>query len=330
MTEQSGQAELVRLIEQSPNGTRVFCVGVGNEVNRPLLSQLADQAGGLSAFLSRGDDFRQQAEAFRRKLTRPAATNLQLTFDGGDVYDVTPEALPSLYHGVPLRIYGRYRQPGAMRLKLEGDILGAAFEHEAELQLPRMEANNPQIERMWASCWVEAYLRDARAAGETDSQSPRIEKVIRLCEEYSIVSEYASFIVLENDAEYRRWKIERRNAIRIDRDRTAAQRATEQLARLRERAAESTGPQLASAEQPAAEQATDVLSRIAPQAPAVNGNSPQPNSNSTDFGPGISVPSAGGGGAIDPVSGLIAAGLAISSALAARRRRRRADRDSGL
>ena len=77
MTEQAEQSELVRLIRQRPSGSRVFCIGVGNEVNRPLLGQLANEAGGLAAFISQGDDFERQAEAFRRKLMRPAVSNLQ-------------------------------------------------------------------------------------------------------------------------------------------------------------------------------------------------------------------------------------------------------------
>ena len=61
MTEQAEQSELVRLIRQRPSGSRVFCIGVGNEVNRPLLEQLANEAGGLAAFISQGDDFERQA-----------------------------------------------------------------------------------------------------------------------------------------------------------------------------------------------------------------------------------------------------------------------------
>jgi hypothetical protein len=71
MTEQSERQELLGLIGSRPAAARVFCVGVGNEVNRPLLSQLADEAGGLSAFLSASDNFQRQAESFRRKLLRP-------------------------------------------------------------------------------------------------------------------------------------------------------------------------------------------------------------------------------------------------------------------
>jgi len=66
--------ELVQLIGERPRNCRVFCVGVGNEVNRPLLQQLAEDSGGLAAFISQSDDFARQAKAFRRKLTRPVAT----------------------------------------------------------------------------------------------------------------------------------------------------------------------------------------------------------------------------------------------------------------
>ena len=90
MTEQREQAELVRMISKRPQGVTVFCVGVGNEVNRPLLTQLANEAGGLAAFISAGDDFERQAQAFRRKLTRPAGKRVKLTFGGGEVYDLEP------------------------------------------------------------------------------------------------------------------------------------------------------------------------------------------------------------------------------------------------
>ena len=72
MTKQDERAELLGLIKAKPSNARVFCIGVGNEVNRPLLKQLAEDAGGLAAFLSRGDDFKQAAKAFRRR--KPSAS----------------------------------------------------------------------------------------------------------------------------------------------------------------------------------------------------------------------------------------------------------------
>ncbi|MFM7835767.1 MAG: vWA domain-containing protein, partial [Planctomycetaceae bacterium] len=116
MTEAKEQSELVQLIGQAPAGVRVFCVGIGNEVNRPLLKQMAEGAGGLAAFVSQEDDFARQAQLFRRKLTRPAAIDVKIDVEGGEVYDVTPRELPDLFHGAPLRIYGRYRKSGPAKL----------------------------------------------------------------------------------------------------------------------------------------------------------------------------------------------------------------------
>ena len=50
-------------------------------------------------------------------------------------------------------------------------------------------------------------------------------------------------IVLENDAEYQRWKIDRRNATRIVRDRRAQAAVREQLQALRQQTAQRVGPQ---------------------------------------------------------------------------------------
>ena len=217
MTEQREQPEVLGLIKQRPSGSSVFCVGLGNEVNRPLLGQLATETGGLAAFISTSDNFDRQAEAFRRKLTRPAATNVSIAFEGADVYDVEPQKMPNLYHGQPLRVYGRYKRTGPAKVHVQAQVLGNPLDQAVEVTLPEKNEDNPEIERMWASHRVNRLLGDGRRDGNQASA----DEIVRLCEGYSIVSEYASFIVLENDAEYRRWAIERRNASRIERDRAA-------------------------------------------------------------------------------------------------------------
>ncbi len=314
MTEEAEQGQLLQLIGQRPAGARVFCIGVGNEVNRPLLAQLAEQAGGLSAFISRGDDFDRAASAFRRKLMRPAATNVRFDFSGVEVHSLQPEALPNLYHGAPLRLYGRYREGGNCQVTFRGDVLGQPIEQTVTLNLPRENPANPQIDRMWAYRRVEQLMRAARLGGPLNR-----EEIVRLCEEYSITSEYASFIVLENDAEYRRWKIERRNANRIQRDRQVHERLNRELAQLRQRSLGDLGPAPSTGNQPAANQVASAPTT--PGLPNVVSGSPAPSSGNRGFDIQVSSGGSGGGGAIDPLSGTIALGLAGAAAAAARKRR---------
>ncbi len=310
MTQQSERRELLQLINARPSATRVFCVGVGNEVNRPLLSQLADEAGGLSAFLSAGDNFERQAESFRRKLLRPTAANVTISFTGGDVYDVEPQQLPNLYHGKPVRLYGRYRTAGTVDVRVQAELNGAPLDQTVSIELRKIEEANPEIERMWA---LEKVNRLLRAADRGGSRTAVVDEIVRLGETYSIVTEYTSFLVLENDAEYKRWRIDRRNLQRLGRDRQQQKQVREELEKLREKARADMGPQRKKkAEQLA--QATDSTSRK----PVPNQTSPASRDLNT-------VPSTsdgkGGGGAIDPISGAIVIALAGLGAAVGRRRK---------
>ncbi len=321
MTESREQNLLLDLIRSRPSGSRVFCIGVGNEVNRPLLSQMAEEAGGLAAFLSAGDDFKRQAQGFRRKLMRPAASDIKLSFGGVDVYDVEPAELPCLYHGSPVRVYGRYRNGGAAHITVAGDALGTPFRQVADVALAANESGNPEIERMWASHRIQQLINEARRTG-TDA-SVR-DEIVRLCEGYSVTSEYASFLVLENDQEYQRWQIARRNATRIQRDRKSQAALRTQLEAMREESLAKLGPQKKA--ETAAEESTVTLPTTrnvsTPRTPTPVS---QPVVTERSFD--LTLPSTGGGssgggggGAVDPLTGTVALLLAGS---AYRRRRRK-------
>ena len=233
LTEQRERQALLQLISQRPSIVRVFCIGVGNDVNKPLLEQLAEDAGGLAAFVSKGDNFERQAKAFRRKLVRPAVTDIQIDFGKIGAYDVEPRVLPNLYHGSPLRIYGRFENSGQAEFSLKGNILGKPFRKSFNVELQEKNSDNPEIERMWASHRIDNLQK---LADRTGSRDKVIDEIVELGETYSIVSEYTSFLVLENDAEFKRWKIERRNLNRLKRDRNAWKNNREKLDKIRNKA----------------------------------------------------------------------------------------------
>lgn len=298
LTEQRDRPELLSLMRARPSNARVFSIGVGNDVDRPLLEQLAEDAGGLAAFVSRDDNFERTAQAFRRKLLRPVGTNVEIAFDGVQVYDVVPRTVPNLYHGMPVRIYGRYRKGGTAKVTVRAELEGSQLRQEATIDFPARQSEHAEIERMWAFHKIQELLKEADRSG---SREPVVAEIVRLGEGYSIVSEYTSFLVLENDAEYQRWKLDRRNALRIERDRKGQRDLDVRLASIRSGVAEQLGP------------AADGRS-LAP----VAGSQTQQASGAQP----ISTPTGGdsGGGAFDPVSGSIALGLA---ALALRRRQQK-------
>jgi hypothetical protein len=175
---------------------------------------------------------------------------------------------------------------------------------------------------MWAWKRVDQLLAAARTRGETASV---VGEVVKLCEDYSIVSEYASFIVLENDAEYQRWRIERKNLNRIERDRQSQARVRDELETIRNEALSKLGPAGRTPSPVAAQTPQPVVQPIEttlPAQPAIS--TPLPNvapNVRPNRGFDLNFPTGGGGGAIDPISAAIGLGLAGAGALGARRRK---------
>lgn len=296
MSEQSERAELIQLIKSRPAETRVFAIGIGNDVNRAMLEQISSESGGMAAFLSREDNVERQAQALRRKLVRPAATDVAIKIDGVDAYDVLPAQLTNLYYGAPVRVYGRYRGSGDAKVTVTGNISGTPITQTVEMGFPQVDDDNPEIERMWAMKKIDGLLKNADAIGSRNSVA---DEIVRLGEGYSIVTEYTSFLVLENDGEYQRWKIDRRNATRIARDRAAQERVAQQLQQIRDASADQLGPAALDAK-PAAKQ-------IAMNTPTPQASSPQnapPPTRDTPRNRDFNLPT-GGGGAIDPFAAVL-------------------------
>ena len=234
---------------------------------------------------------------------RPAVADLDLQFEGIQVHDLAPDRLPNLYFGAPVRVYGRYSGSGEGRVTLTGHVQGREIKTSMNLPFPKSDDGNPEIERMWAQKRIDQLLK---AGDRRGSRQDVLDEVVRLGEDFSIVTEYTSFLVLENDAEYQRWKIERRNQKRLQRDRAAQDSRSQVLDSMRRKAIQDIGPQ-AKAE---AVKTMDPSARNAQAAPAVQPARPvsqsasqntrpqaEPRRQSRDFDFG----SGGGSGPVGPV-----------------------------
>ena len=300
LTEGQDLGDLIELMAGRPEGARVFAIGIGNDVNRKNLEDAAAKAGGLAAFVSRGDDMTRQAKAFRRKLARAAIENVTVEIDGVKTYEIEPARPVNLFHGVPARVYGRFDGGGAAKVCLRGGSREAPFEKAFEVEFPREGSSRPEIERMWA--WRRVDRLQKSNAGPAE-----IEEIVDLGERFSIVTEHTSFLVLENDGEYRRWKIERRNLDRTSRDRKTRQELIARLEKMRSGALDDIGPVGADARASGPVASGQPPAAPLPIVPAQPAPAPQRR-------PFIGSPNVGGG----PVGPLF---VGVTAWLAWRRRR---------
>jgi MprA protease rhombosortase-interaction domain-containing protein len=211
-------------------------------------------------------------------------------------------------------MYGRYRGNGLGTISLRADVEGRDLKQIIEVSFPKKDSLNPEIERMWALQRVIEIGNEVRASGRSTPSQASINEVVRLGEGYSIVTPYTSFLVLENDGEYARWKIERKNALRLSRDRSAQESLRAELNEIRSQASANLGPlaaqKMAKAEPVRSDRSVGNRSQVPTQTRLNSAH----DVNMTPQGDGKK-----GGGAFDPISGSLVLGLGI----AAFRRRRR-------
>ncbi len=191
----------------APEGTRVFTFGVGlrdgMDLNTRLLDRLADWGRGTSTYVAFEEDFEQAVASFYRKVSNPVLANLQLEFgEGIDTYDMFPEALPDLFKGEQLIVFGRYRGSGSRTITLTGHVNGEVRTFEFEASFAEQSRRDDFVPRLWAIRKVGFLLNEIRMHGADEELR---NEIVRLGVRYGIVTPYTSYLAVD-ESELEGWR----------------------------------------------------------------------------------------------------------------------------
>jgi len=288
----TGPHEYKDLIELAKrHDVRLFTFVMGNGANVTLLEDMATHTGGHAASISADDDVAGQLLLAQNRMSHEALHGVELSLDGALAR--YPAKLPSLYLGQQLVAVGRYDATGPATLKVTARISGEPVTWTLPVNLPAVDDSVPELERIYALAAIQDLEREAWLA--TGNASEARAAVLDLALRYSLVTDYTSMIVVEED----------RKAVHGIGDDNARRRAREREAATA-RAANRHAPQVVTGSRPlAGPHAEHAPSRYARSNP----------------GSGSGGGGGGGAGAIGPLYVLVAGGLGV---LAWRRRRRRA------
>ncbi len=172
---------------------RIFVFGIGNDVNKDLLTQLAANNNGLAEFLG-NDEVTQRISEFYAKIRNPLLQNIRLTFTPTAVEEVYPLQLPDIYVGQQLIVLGRYAQPGAAQVTLIGTSFGNQTRYDYPVSFTADSLANRFLPRMWAKSKIDALLVLMSSVPVGSNQYEEWKKeVIRLSLEYGILTRFTSF-----------------------------------------------------------------------------------------------------------------------------------------
>jgi Ca-activated chloride channel family protein len=192
--------QIVANVKKENEGrTRVFCFGIGTDVNTHLLDRITEETRAVSQYVLPEEDLEVKVSAFFSKIKEPVLANPTLTFTGGiRATKLYPSPLPDLFKGEQLVLVGRYTGKGDAAVIVEGTVNGAARKFTYEVNFSGEASESEFIPRLWATRRVGYLLDEIRLHGEN---SELRDEVTELARKYSIVTPYTAYLILKDETQ---------------------------------------------------------------------------------------------------------------------------------
>jgi len=175
--------------------TRVFCFGLGTDVNTRLLDRISEETSALSQYVLPEEDLEVKLSSFFAKVSDPVLANLELDFGSIRVSKLHPARLPDLFAGQQLIALGRYQNPGRTQATLTGQAGEERKKFTYDVEFGDA-ATHDFIPRLWAAQRVGFLLDEVRLRGENAELK---DEVTGLAKQYGIVTPYTSYLVTEDE-----------------------------------------------------------------------------------------------------------------------------------
>ncbi len=194
--------KIIEQVKQQNAGTRIFVMGVGNDVNAHLLDQLAEVTDGSSEYFAPKEELDNKVAALYDRLSHPLLSGVKVSFGDSGAQQVLPSKVPVLFKGSEIMMVGRYKKSGQHTFTIAGTLAGQPVKYTVAADLPGGAAatTNEFLAPLWAARQIGYLLQEIRLRG---ANKELVEEVVRLSKQYGIVTEYTEFIAAAGPAGFK-------------------------------------------------------------------------------------------------------------------------------
>ena len=181
----------------SDGQTRVFCFGIGTDVNTHLLDKIAEHTKAFSQYVLPDEDLEVKLSSFFTKIKEPVLATPKIHFpDGVRATKLYPSPIPDLFKGEQLVLAGRYKGDGKGKIVVEGKVNGDSKKFTYDVDFSDGSRDHEFIPRLWATRRVGYLLDEIRLHGENKELR---DEVTQLARKYGIVTPYTAYLILEDE-----------------------------------------------------------------------------------------------------------------------------------
>ncbi|KAF0204247.1 MAG: hypothetical protein FD170_565 [Bacteroidetes bacterium] len=191
------EKEAFALIKSNLNKANFFTFGIGSSVNRHLLEGMAHAGAGEAVVITNEKEAVEKAEEFRKLLSSPLLTNIDISFNGFDAYDFEPSSVPDMFASRPVVIFGKYRGTPSGSIKLSGSNGDGNYTSTISVADAKPVIENQALKYLWAREKIRVIDDYSGGYGGVPEE---VEKLVTsLGIKYNLLTAYTSFIAIDTE-----------------------------------------------------------------------------------------------------------------------------------
>ncbi len=183
---------IFRQVREQQGEADFFAFGIGSSVNRSLMEGIAAVGMGEAFVVTEEEEAKETAERFRTYIEAPILTDIQVSFDGFDVYDTEPSAVPTLFAEKPVVLFGKWRGEPDGTVRISGKSGSEDYVQELKVSDTSPTEENEAIRYLWARKKVEALTAYGYATVDDHTK----EEITSIGLDYSMMTPYTSFVAV--------------------------------------------------------------------------------------------------------------------------------------
>ncbi len=204
-----GETSEMRIVANSKEWNkvhaRIFCFGVGYDLNARFLDKLVRENYGLSEYVRPDENIEEHVGRLYNRIESPVLTGMNIRYDldtakseyGRPVNRIYPKEATDLFAGDQLVVVGRYKHSGTAKVVVTGKIgdKEERFDFPATFVEHSGDESMAFIEKLWAVRRVGEILDQIDLNGRNEEL---VKELVELATRHGILTPYTSFMADEN------------------------------------------------------------------------------------------------------------------------------------
>jgi len=182
-------------ISKNLHAANFFPIGIGSSVNRYLIEGLAHIGQTEPFFIMKPEQGTTISEKFKNYVSSPVLTNIKIQFDDFQTYDVIPQSIPDMLGERPVISYGKWKGKPKGEFLLTGNNAKGEYQNKTKVNQKLINSENKALRHLWARKKLQ-ILSDYNTLSRSEDFK---EKITEIGLKYSLLSEFTSFLAIDDN-----------------------------------------------------------------------------------------------------------------------------------